>query len=396
MQSPPPADGTRPGTPLGGSLLALRTGFREVTLRVQRMHLSIAGLTFRVLRRVPVVAIPARVVEHAHDAISGGVYAAVRRGGDAVLAAAAAAERELGRGHDDGGSSPLRSAVNGAFGDHLAGAGNPLAVRMELRAEDGALVCAVRGVRALSSDAGGRICIFLHGLGCDERSWRGPGAAEDGAHFGARLRDELGYTPLYLRFNTGLPIAANAREFAAMLEQLMTAHPDRELVLVGHSMGGLVSRSACRLASAAGMAWLGRVRMVICLGSPHRGATLEKAGTALAAVLGLHPVTVPLGEMADARSTGVRDLRHGLLAEDAAAWPVPPGMPCRLLGATLHRDTGHPLARILGDGLVTPDSATRPTLRGDVRAVRLGGMGHMRLLNDPRVYAQICAWLADG
>lgn len=396
MQSPSPADGTRSGTPLRGSLLALRTGFREVTLRVQRMHLAIAGLTFRVLRRVPVVSIPARVVEHTHDAISGGVYTVVRRGGDAVLTAAAAAQRTVGRGHDDGGSSPLRSAVNGAFGDHLAAARNPLAMRMELRAEDGAVVCAPEGVRALSADAGGRICVFLHGLGCDERSWRGPGAADGGAHYGARLRDELGYTPLYLRFNTGLPIAANARGFATMLEQLATAQPGRELVLVGHSMGGLVARSACRVAAAEGMAWVGTVRMVICLGSPHRGAPLEKAGAALAAALALHPVTVPLGEIADARSSGVRDLRHGLLAEDAAAWPLPAAVPCRLLGSTLHSDADHPLAGVLGDGLVTPGSATRPALAGDVQAVRLGGMGHMRLMNEPRVYAQIRAWLAEG
>lgn len=394
MQSPPPVRGTRSGTPLGGSLLALRTGFREVTLRVQRMHLAIAGLTFRVLRRVPVVSIPARVVEHAHDAIAGGVYAAVRRGGDVVLATAAAAERELGRGHD-GGTSALRSAVNGAFGDHLAAAGNPLAMEMDLRAEDGSQVTMNDGVRETGMDAGGTICVFLHGLGCDERSWRSP-APDGDEDYGARLRAELGFTPLYLRYNTGLPIARNAHGFADLLERLAAAHPARELVLVGHSMGGLVARSACRLASAAGMEWVGRVRMVICLGSPHQGSPVEKAGFALAATLGLHPVTVPLGEIADARSAGVRDLRHGLRAEDAAAWPLPDGVPCRLVGATLHRDADHPLALALGDGLVTPGSATGPLLAGDVRAVRLGGMGHMRLMNEPRVYRQIRAWLAEG
>lgn len=396
MQSPPPADASRAGTPLGGSLLALRTGLREVTLRVQRMHLAIAGLTFRVLRRVPVVSVPARVVEHAHGAVSGGVYAAVRRGGDVVLAAAVAAERELGRGHDGGGASVLRSALNGAFGDHLAATGNPLAMRMELRAEDGTPVASASAVLALPADAGGRICIFLHGLGCDDRPWRGRGAEAGDEHFGARLRAELGLTPLYLRYNTGLPIARNAHEFAGVLERLAAAHPGRELVLVGHSMGGLVSRSACRLASAAGMGWVARVRMVICLGSPHRGAPLEKAGAALAAALGLHPATVPLGEIADTRSAGVRDLRHGLVADDAAAWSLPAGISCRLVAATLHRDTDHPLARVLGDGLVTPASATPPALSGDVRAVRLGGMGHMRLMNEPRVYRQIREWLTEA
>jgi hypothetical protein len=49
---------------------------------------------------------------------------------------------------------------------------------------------------------------------------------------------------------------------------------------------------------------------------------------------------------------------------------------------------------MLGDGLVTTTSASDASLTGDVQRVELAGLGHMALLNHPRVYALIRDWLA--
>jgi hypothetical protein len=137
--------------------------------------------------------------------------------------------------------------------------------------------------------------------------------------------------------------------------------------------------------------------MIICLGSPHRGAPLEKIGHQITKTLHRSPLTAPLGKIAAARSAGIKNLRYGLhrIARPGHDSPAVPGVALRFIGANLAKDPDHPLGHLLGDGLVTLHSATAPKLSGDVATVRLGGLHHMALLNEPRVYQQIRQWLAD-
>jgi len=76
---------------------------------------------------------------------------------------------------------------------------------------------------------------MVHGLCLNDRHWR-----RDEHDHGAALADDLGLTPLYLRYNTGLHIGDNGRDFAKMLETLLRnwPRPVEELVILGHSMGG--------------------------------------------------------------------------------------------------------------------------------------------------------------
>ena len=390
---------------------ALNAGVKATVQTVQDMHHAIADKTFNGLQRIPGLSVPTRIVQGVHDAITQSVYAAVRHGSGAFMAMAGVAEQlasDASRS-PSGAERAVRSALNGAFGDALADAGSSLSVTMGFHHDDAPLLLSAEGLAGLRP----RVCVFIHGLACDEQSWQRATDAWAGTpwvkmfpsdatlHYGALLARQLDISPVYLRYNTGLPVAENARRLAELLEQLSVAAPHvRELVLVGHSMGGLVARSACDLAAAGQLSWLSRVRLLICLGTPHQGALLEQLGHLTGLALGVSKVTQPLARIANSRSQGIKDLRHGLKAKGGRKTPAPPPhVALRLIAASLG-DEGDSLmsslvGKALGDGLVRPGSASDDGLGGDVQRVELAGLGHMALLNHPRVYAQLLDWLAE-
>ncbi|HEV8311713.1 MAG TPA: alpha/beta fold hydrolase [Burkholderiaceae bacterium] len=361
-----------PAAPGAAYAPVLNAGFQATTRRVQEMHHAIADKTFDVLQRVPIVAAPAQLVRTVHDAITDGVYATLRQAGGALVSVAAHAER-LGVDSSrplQGKELALRSALNAIAGDALREQGSTLALTMGFHAGGQPLPLSAAALAGL----GQQVCVFIHGLGCDERSWLRP--ASEAIDYGRELKHEQDIDAIYLRYNTGLPVAANGKQLGARLAQLLRAAPQvRELLLIGHSMGGLVARSACDQAAAAGQAWLERVGMLICLGTPHQGAALEKLGHAMNGALAVSDLTRPLARIASRRSQGIKDLRHGLRA------PMRPMPPLRFVAGG-------------SDRLVGVHSASDAGLSGDVQRVRLAGLGHMALLNHPRVYAVIRAWLA--
>lgn len=392
------SDGPAPRT---GYSHAAKTVVQETTLRVQEMHGAIAGTCFDILRRLPLLSGPVRLVQGAHDTIAAGVYGAVRHGSGGLLAAAAAVEKRatgFAPGKPPGRlASGLRGALNGAFGDHLAESNNLLAIRMAICANDGAaLVLEATSLQAAFPEAGRRLCVFIHGLSCDEHSWEvdtDDGPSSD-IHFGRQLQADFACTALYVRYNSGLPIAANGAQLASLLEELLAAwpQPDGELLIIGHSMGGLLALAACEHAATHALNWPTATRMLICLGSPILGSPVERLGQLTNAALNLSKITAPLGTIAGSRSQGIKDLRHGPGAPRKAAAHA--HIAFRFLGASLSDDEEHPLGRFIGDGLVTPGSATAHAIDGDVQSASLGGLAHMRLLKDLRVYRQIKEWVS--
>jgi len=390
---------------------AFNAGFQATTSRVQEMHQAIAGKTFDSLGMVPGLSVPSRIVQSVHDAITQGVYAAVRHGGAVALAIADGAERLATDPQRVPGKKErvLRGALNGAVGDTLAASNSALAVQMGLHDRNGALPLksgALTGFTALRP----RVCVFLHGLACDEQSWRlrtdawavSPWAdalpAGDAIDYGALLEHEPGagepISALWLRYNSGLAIDDNAQRFAELLERVAHAAPQvDEWLLIGHSMGGLVARRAQALAAEQGLAWAGKVPMIVCLGSPHQGAPLAKFGQLATAALAVSDVTRPLARITHARSRGIKDLQRGL--KGATAGADSPAL--RLVFATLGDEVGGGMGAwvgsLLGDGLVRGSSAADDGLTGDVQRVELAGLGHMSLPNHPRVYAVIRTWI---
>jgi pimeloyl-ACP methyl ester carboxylesterase len=236
-----------------------------------------------------------------------------------------------------------------------------------------------------------------------------------GAHeHGAALARDLGYTPLYLRYNSGRHISTNGRAFAAMLEELVPSWPGPidELVLLGHSMGGLVARSACHVAGEQQHTWLAHLRALITLGTPHHGAPLERAGNWFERMLELSPYSAPLGALGRIRSAGVTDLRFGNVLDEhwtghdrfahgtdtRCPCALPDDVRCYAIAGTLSTEAGAPLR---GDGMVPVDSALgidgRPehclAFPESQRSIAFA-TGHIELLGSPAVYTTIRNWLA--
>ncbi len=67
---------------------------------------------------------------------------------------------------------------------------------------------------------------------------------------------------------------------------------------------------------ATGLRWTEYVRQVVCLGSPHLGADIEKGANVLGWALQRMPETRALGTLVNARSAGIKDLRFGSCTEE--------------------------------------------------------------------------------
>jgi len=236
--------------------------------------------------------------------------------------------------------------------------------------------------------------------------------------YGTRLRDDLGVTPVYLRYNTGLPVAANGSRLTELLEALVDGWPVpvERLTLVGHSMGGLVIRSACHRGASEGRAWVSLVRHAVYLGTPHHGAPLARGTTAVGAALARIPEIRPFAAILERPSAGITDLRHGVVAadedRDAEApeeWfgdkgtdiPLLPGCRHHAVASSLTRRGNSLFDRLAGDLFVQTASATGRT-RGRRRmdflaeeGMSLGGAHHFALLNHPAVYEQLRRWLSE-
>ena len=446
----PPRRLKQPLADLRGAVQLAVTATEKITGLVEALHGQIQRLAPPLRRRPAATAVSAD-----HDGLPGAqgltrwvyrsIQATTRLTGGGVSGLLAALDLPSLTPPE---TAPRRDAwvavLNGVLGDHLQRSGNPLAVSLQLRqnglaVKDADLQAAAQLAAAERASAAatpmppasavgrpGRLLLMVHGLCMSDLGW-----CREGHDHGQRLAADLGLVPIYAWYNSGLHIATNGALLAERLERLLMAAPTavQELVIVGHSMGGLVARSACHQAIAAGHAWPARLRKMVFLGSPHHGAPLERAGNWLHRAIDLSPYLAPFTRLTGLRSDGITDLRHGrLLAADwqgAARFdardlrgpvPLPAGVACYAVASlSTMADPPDParqagssgraralLSEGLGDGLVPLDSALGRHRR---KALDLGlpkdrvwvgrGIHHMALLSDPQVYRQLRAWLAD-
>lgn len=376
---------------LRGALRLAGEGVERATEVTREVHQAIAALPTEVLAELPV----ARVVGAVHAGVTAGVYASVRGISRMVFSAV---DHALALGGDFLPPPPrlpgrLIGLLHGVVGDHLAREDNPLHAEMHFRRGGEPLPARRASLAAALPAAGERVVLLVHGLAADESCWRLGATRTWGSadvDYGSLLAERFGLTPLYLRYNSGLKIADNGRALALLLEQLVREYPAplRDLVLLGHSMGGLVVRSACHHGRVAAAAWTGLVRDVVYLGAPHRGAPLEKVGALAVRAMAALAVTAPLARALEGRSAGIKDLRHGTICDADDVEVELPSARHHYLAGTIGRAA---LAWALGDGLVRAASAAPP---GAASSARLAGVGHVDMLNNRAVYAWIEAALS--
>jgi pimeloyl-ACP methyl ester carboxylesterase len=367
----------------------------ELVLRsVRDTHVAVADRVHRALARSTGGA--SEIATSAHRGIATAVYAAIGlsvRGAGAGLDAAGRAG--LGPRLEAGPSGRAANAVvNGLMGDRLRDERPALAIPMAVRVDHADVPVDAERLAAAFPDATGPVVVLVHGLSEHEGSW-GRHRERLGTTYAETLAAE-GWTPVHLRLNTGLPVRENGVLLASLLQDLTDAWPVEleRLALIGHSMGGLVVRSACSVVTEAPLPWAARVSDVVTLGTPHLGAPLAAGVGRSAAVLARLPETAAFGRILDWRSLGVRDLVDGL--DDAV--PALPHARYRLVHATLTHSADHPVSRFFGDLLVRVPSASgrgrNVSLFPDAEVLHLPRSGHLELLNHPRVHDALRGWLA--
>lgn len=379
---------------------------KRVTEVVEAMHTTIAEGP-AVLGKP--LAGPVRVL---NGLVYGGIRGVTRLVGTSIELALAQLAPVLGESAPGPEREAVLAVLNGVLGDYLAETENPLAIEMSLRHDGHPLELEREALREALPGAGGKLLVLLHGSCMNDLQWN-----RHGRDHGAALARDRGYTPVYLHYNSGLHVSTNGQKLDAMLEQLVAAWPVplEELVLLGHSMGGLVARSACHYAethpAGAARAWRKKLTKLVCLGTPHHGAPLERGGNWIDVLLGVSRYSTPLARLGKLRSAGVTDLRFGNVLDEhwagrdrfaraddpRSALALPENVACyALAGTTSAEGESNPF----GDGLVPVDSALG---RHDQTHLALGfpeahqfvahGVGHLDLLSRPEVYAQLRSWL---
>ena len=325
-------------------------------------------------------------------------------------------------GSDPTHATPQREAfisvLNGVMGDRLAASASPLAIAMSLRHQGRAVDWAAPVPLAATTR---KVLLLIHGLCMNDRYWqptslRAASRATLQSDHAQALCSAYGYTPLYLRYNSGLHISQNGRELSAQLQQLVDCWPEGidELTVVAHSMGGVLMRSALYYARQQGCGWPDRVRSVIFLGTPHHGAPLERAGNRVDALLGSTLYTAPFARLGHLRSAGITDLRFGYVvdedwfghdrfrrkADSRRPLPLPDGIAFYTVAASSAAKRSALADRLIGDGLVPLASALGQhadarrclSFAADAQFIAYRTK-HIDLLHSAEVTRQLLKWL---
>lgn len=379
--------------PVGNSI-ALAT--QRVVAPVQGMHRVIADRWFSA------VGPAAQPVRRVHDGVSDAVYGSLRFGG---VIAGKLLEARVGRASAAAGSA--QSVVNGLWGDDLGSRASDLEIEMAVRDRHGTIIPADHRLGDAFPEATGNVIVLVHGLIETERCWAGsdtePGLLES-------LDDHPELTAVMVRYNSGLRISENGALLSALLEDvhLCWPVPVESISLVGHSMGGLVIRTACSVAADSGSRWIRAVDRVVTIGTPHRGSPLEKLANAAAWALSAARETRPLADFLNGRSVGIKDLRFGAVAEDdwrdrdpdallrdtVGDHPLPAGIEHHFVAGVVTGDVTHPLGGSVGDFVVRPSSATARDRLSPTSTAVFGQTRHPTLQRDPAVVEHVMECLA--
>ncbi len=374
-----------------GDLIAITTD--RLATPVEGMHRAIADRWFSLAGPK---AEPARRM---YDRLAASTYKTIRMGGSAAGASIAvgadmASHRlPLRPLWNTPKGSYVQSIFNALWGDKFEDEQSTFRIELGLRDADGAPTPSDPSSldRAFPRPKG-RLVVMLHGLGETERCW-----LQKGNRSLPELLEADGFSVLLVRYNTGRPVSDSGLDLANLLEEILHTWPVpvEDLALVGHSIGGLVARSAVATAQAAGHAWVKLTHHLVAIGSPHLGTPIEKAVHLVSEGLDLFRETRPLGSFIGERSAGIKDLRFGPTSADDQTGRIEQ----HFVAGSVTNKPGHPVAALVGDLVVRVSSATGRGWQRQVQAsdvVVMGGRHHATLVHDVEVHSKIRKWLTAG
>ena len=305
----------------------------------------------------------------------------------------------------------IRSALNGVVGDYLEEKENPLKITMQFRHKSKAIPLDSKSIEEIYPTINGKILLMVHGSCKNDIQW-----TRKGHSHGTALAKELDKTPIYLHYNSGRHISSNGQNFNELLENLVLNWPIpiEELVIIAHSMGGLVTRSALYYGHQQQKKWTEHLQKIVFLGTPHHGAPLERIGNYLDSILVAIPYVKPFARLGKIRSAGITDLRYGNLIDED--WqgndrfeiqgdqrqhiPLPKQIECYSIAAAIGKATDTLSTRIIGDSLVDVKSALgqyeNPARNLDFKDSNtwvVYALTHSDLLSNLKVYAKIKEWI---
>jgi pimeloyl-ACP methyl ester carboxylesterase len=292
------------------------------------------------------------------------------------------------------------------LGDHLLESNNPLAIAMRFKHQGFTL--SDSELLSKIEQSNGKLLIMIHGSCMNDLQWfnKGSNQAEE-------LADDLEAAALYVHYNSGLHISENGKTLSSLFEKLTKiSSRSLEITILAHSMGGLVSRSACYYEEQLSHNWKTQIKSIIFLGTPHHGAPLEKAGNWVDHFLSLNSYMAPLAAMAKIRSCGITDLRYGniidedwrgecrfKLSKDKRSYVnLPESIKCFSIAASTNKNVNKHSDNLIGDGLVSLNSALGKHLQFDLnfpqdRLWIARNMNHMDLLSHKAVFQKIRSWV---
>jgi hypothetical protein len=160
---------------------------------------------------------------------------------------------------------------------------------------------------------------MVHGLMNDESIWH-----SEELHLLQRLGSALEMNAeasiLYLRYNTGLHISENGRSLSNLVQNLINKYKTEinELVIIAHSMGGLVSRSSCYYCTNQNQSWTALLKKVFLIGVPNEGSYLARAAYNIDNFFKKLNRSEKewIAKMLDIRSNGIKDLSFAFLVDE--------------------------------------------------------------------------------
>ena len=330
-----------------------------------------------------------------------------------------------------------RSVLNGVIGDYLEKQNNPLAIKMAFYDNFKPLTLDENLAHQVDFLLTNKVVVMVHGLTNLETVWDFDGPSVDPVkststsqyldeyvdkyidsyfditgkrpreNYGTRLQEGFGLTPFYLRYNTGLTLEKNARELSALLNKLFSAYPIEidQLVLVGFSMGGLLTRYAQAMATQSKDVpeWRKKLSECFYIGTPHEGSPLEKFGHLAGEVLRHIPkeYVSHWADWVDLRSEGIQDLKDGLRflnkateADKSVCDSFTEHAGHYFISGAVSKKNGM-MNKLVGDSLVRQKSANPRSAPLNCQNAHFEGVVHMHLANSKRVYNQIKIWLKE-